>query len=315
MTARNNKWFLYGPFIAAGVILLLWFALWRSGAEAMKRSLAEFREAQAADGIAVDYAPLKPDGFPFFLRGVVDKLSVVKGGTRYECERLFIDALPYALDRIIFSCGGEQRLTTPKRVWMINAPDARASIERDRKRGWMVRAETGKASASAGSIEARIDAATINAAPHERGSQSIDASMRFVGVAVTGPQGGYALDRLDAAGAVSAALPGDGREIKILGLEAVIGETIVKAEGAVFIPVAGDPQGRFDTRIEKPAGLAHLLSDAKLLTAEEAVVAQNGLAMLAVASGGAVSAPVELGNGELRLAGFRLARLSRSPQP
>ncbi len=315
MTRRYNRWFLYGPFIFAGVILAGWFYLWRSGAQTMRRSLDEFVAMRAKDGVTVVHGPLKTGGFPFFLRGAVDQLSIDRGQYRYACDRLYVDALPYARGRIIFSCGAEQRFITPSGAWIIDAKDGRASVERDAQRGWMVRIETGKASAVNNNIEVSVGGATINFAPAQAVTGEFDASMRILDISVTRSSGVYAVDRIDAAATFSKPESGAGRRAAIHGLELAIGDTILKAEGEMALPATGTAQGSFNTRIEKPVGLARMLADAGLLNAEEAITAESGLAMLAVASGGAISAPVELKDGELRLAGFRLARFGSTVQP
>lgn len=313
MKALAGRWFLYGPFIAAGIILAAWFMLWRSGAALMRDSLDEFAAAQKAEGTIVAYEPLSARGFPFYLRGAVQNFSVARGDDRYQCAKLFIDALPYAPDRIIFSCAGDQLLSAAGEVWTINAKDARASVERDDKRGWLAKIETGKASAFNNDIEAMLGGAIINIAPGADGAEGVDATMRLTDIGVTRPASGYAVDRIDAAATVSGAA---GRRIvRLHGLEAVIGDTNLKAEGEIEFPSHEDARGRLNARVEKPAGLAQTFSDAGLLGDKDAKTAEAALAMLAVASGGAIAAPIDIENGEVRLAGLKIARLKSAGQP
>jgi hypothetical protein len=309
-----NRWFLYGPFLAAGVILAGWRLLWQAGAATMREHLEEFAAAQSAEGSAVAYEPLVSRGFPFFLRGVTENFSIARGDARYECDRLYIDALPYAPGRIIFSCGAEQRLIIPDGAWTINAKDARASIERDEERGWMAKADTGGASAFRDDVEVSVGAATVNFAPGAADPALIDVSMRIVKVGVTRPASGYALDRIDAAVSLSGGAPAE-RTVDVHGLEAIIGETVVRAKGKISLLADGDARGRLNARVEKPVGLARALADARLLDAEEAKAAETGLAMFAVASGGAITAPIDLENGEVRLAGLLIANVKPKSQP
>ena len=315
MKAGANRWFLYGPFIGAGVILGCWFLLWRAGAATMRNSLDEFAATQAGEGIAVAHEPLETRGFPFFLRGVTENFSIGSGAERYECARLYIDALPYAPGRIIFSCGAEQRLIAANGVWILDAKDARASIERDKDRGWIAKIESGRASAFNNDVEVSADHAIINIAPGEPDDDRIDASIRIVSFGVTRPASGYAFDRIDAAATVSGGGAAGDRTIEIHGFKAVISETVVNAKGEIFLPAEGDARGRLDAHIEKPAGLVRTLADAGLLDEKDAKTAEAGLAMLAVASGGAISAPIELDGGEVRLAGLKLADVKRKNQP
>lgn len=315
MRAGANRWFLYGPLIGAAIVLGCWFLLWRAGAATMRASLDEFAAAQAENGLAVAYEPLRTRGFPFFLRGAAENFSISRGEERYQCARLYIDALPYAPDRIIFSCGAEQRLITPDGAWTLEAKDARASVERDKDRGWLAKIESGKASAFHNDIEVSADRAIINVAPGAPGDGRIDASVRIVSFGVTRPASGYAFDRIDVAATVSGGGAAGGRIVEIHGFEAVISETVVTAKGEISLAAGGNARGRLDARIEKPAGLAHTLADAGLLDERDAKSAEAGLAMLAVASGGAISAPIEFDGGEVRLAGVKLADLKRKNQP
>lgn len=315
MNAGANRWFLYGPFIGAALVLGCWFLLWRAGAAGMRTSLDEFAAARGSEGVAVAYEPLKSRGFPFFLRGVAENFSISRGDERYECARLYIDALPYAPDRIVFSCGGEQLLIAANGAWTLDAKDARASVERDKDRGWIAKIESGKASAFNNDVEASLDHAIINVAPGEPDGGRVDASVRIVSFGVTRPASGYAFDRIDAAATVSGGGAAGGRTIEVHGFEAVISETVVNAKGEILLAADGSARGRLDARIEKPAGLAQTLADAGLLDKEDAKTAEAGLAMLSVASGGAISAPIELESGEARFAGLKLADLNRKNQP
>ena len=137
--------------------------------------------------------------------------------------------------------------------------------------------------------------------------------MRVVGFGVTRPASGYAVDRIDAAATVSDSA--SGRVVEIRGLEAVIGDTILKADGEIAVPPGDSARGRLNARVEKPAGLAQTLADAGMLDERDARTAQAALAMLAVASGGAVAAPIEIENDEVRLAGLKIAGLKRKDQP
>lgn len=313
MKALANRWFLYGPFIVAGLILAGWFMLWRSGAAHMGLGLDEFAAAQKAEGTIVAYEPLSARGFPFFLRGAVENFSIASGADRYQCAKLFIDALPYAPGRIIFSCGADQHLTQAGGVWTINAKDARASVERDAGRGWLAKIETGKASAFKDVVEASIESAIVNFAPGEGGQGRIDASISIIGLGVTRPASGYAVDRIDAAATISGGA--GGQIVRIHRFDAILGETKVAAEGEIAIPNHESARGRLTARVERPAGLAQTLSDAGLLGEKDARTAQAALAMLTVASGGAIAAPIDVENDEVRLAGLKIARLNRIAQP
>lgn len=314
---RANRWFLYGPFIFAGLVLAGWYGLWRTGAQTMRSSLSEFSEG-AADGVSVHYGALKTRGFPFFLRGAVEGFAVSDSRRlyQYQCDRLFIDALPHALDRLIFSCGGSQSITVNNETWTITANDGRASIERDQARGWMVRAETGSMTAQSSAARISVGAAIVNLAPAPDSLATIDVSLRVVdGEAEMRGGAVVSIERLDAAISVSEEDASGRRTLALKRVESTINQARLAAQGALLVTENGVLSGRLDAKVERPAGLAQALAAAHLLNDDEARATEAGLAMLAVAAGGAVAAPIDFEEGEIRLGGIRLARIMQTAQP
>lgn len=310
---RANRWFLYGPFLVAALALAAWFPVWRAGAGTMREALADFAAAQATRGAVVDYAPLRARGFPFFLRGVVDGFSLRTDDGSYSCSRLFIDALPYQLDRIVFSCGGDQRATVDGRDWKINAADARASIEQDRDRGWIIRSETGAFKAEGSGESYSAQSVMLNLAPGETDSAVLDISFRAVGGAMsTAPE--FEIARIDAALKINQPDAFGRRRIDVLGLEALINGSALTARGALY-EQAGAYEGRLDAELEKPVGLARAGAALGLLTPDETRAAEAGLAMLAVAAGGKIAAPIIIQDETVSLAGVTLGRSARADQP
>lgn len=298
-----NRWLLYAPFIVAGVLLIGWRILWLSGAERMREELEKFAATQAAAGVIVAYEPLKTRGFPFFLRGVVDDLSISKGADRYECARVYLDALPYAGDRLIISPSGAQRIISNKSTWTIVADGARASIESDDARDWVFKAESGASSASSGMVQISVEKALINLAPGVDDPSSIEASMRVFGLKMAAPDRSTFVERADAAAGLSAAGAASERRLTLHGAELIVNEAVLKAEGSLLIQAGRPPQGRLDAEVEKPVGLARAFGEAQILTAEEARAAEAGFAMLSVASGGVIHAPIEIEAGKVSFAG------------
>jgi len=308
-----NRLFLYGPFLVAAIALCAWFFVWRAGADSMREALFDFAEAQEANGAKVDHEPLRAKGFPFYLRGAVGKFSIVSGDDAYECENVFVDALPYQLDRIIFSCGGVQRATIDGMIWTISAPEARASVEKDRKRGWIIRTQSGAVKAESNAGRYAFDSLNLNFGPDKDDPAAFDISLRALGVEISkAPE--TRIDRLDAAIRLSPVDAFSNRRINVLGFEAQIDESLLKAEGAL-VNRAGSIEGRLDANLEKPVGLARAIANFGSLTEEETRAAEAGVAMLAVASGGAIAAPIVIENGEVSLAGLMLGRIGRADQP
>lgn len=315
MSGRVNRWFLYGPFIIAGFLVLGWFASWRAGAALMRENLDGFATAGAAEGYAIAFAPMRVRGFPFFLRGVASDFLITRGDQQYDCSLLYLDAIPYALDRIIFSCGGAQSYAAQGREWTIDAKDAKMSLERDKRRGWIMKMQSGGAAIVSEGQSISIDAAVLNLAPTARGNENIDASLRVTGVRAQAKAGDYAIERFDAAITISTVDSSGRLKIAVHGVEALLGETKLAAKGFLEIPADGEASGRLNARIEKPAGLAQALAAAGLIEKKDAQIADAGLAMLSIAAGGVVTAPIDYANNEVRIAGIKLAQIKKRAQP
>ncbi len=314
--SRANRWFLYGPFIFAGLVLAGWYFLWRAGAETMRSSLSEFADGAAADRVSVSYGALRTKGFPFFLRGAVEDFAVSNGRRHYQCGRLFIDALPYALDRLIFSCGGVQTVIFDDKTWTITAKDARASIERDKTRGWMIKAETGSMTAQSGGARVTVAAAVLNLGPSLESPAGIDVTTRVFNADTTTRDGAtVSIEQLDAAVSISDSDLSGQRQVALHGVKTTINQARLSAQGALVVADDGALSGRLDAKIGTPAGLAQALAAAHMLDGEEARAAEAGLAMLAIASGGSIAAPIDFDEGEIRLGGIRLARIKPAAQP
>lgn len=308
---RTNRWFLYGPFLAFGVFLIFWGVLWRSGVAMMRERLAAFVEDAEAAGVAIRYGAVETKGFPFFLRGVVANFSATKRADRYDCAALTIDALPYAQDRIVFSCGGAQTLTTHGEIWTIRAADARAGVERDRDKGWIAKAETGAFAANSGRERISIERALVNIAPAALGSPALQGSLRGFGIAAAQ----FDVERIDAAFTLAPEDAGGMRKLSIDGVDIVGEGAKISGSGALFLRDGAPATGRIDADIERPAGLARAFEKARMIDAEEARTAEAGLGMLAVAAGGALRAPIDLTADEIRVAGVRIAKRKTAVQP
>ncbi|MCB2111994.1 MAG: DUF2125 domain-containing protein [Parvularculaceae bacterium] len=308
-----SKWLLYGPFLFAAVALCAWWFLWRAGAHAMREALDEFTVTQAASGARVNYEPLRAKGFPFFLRGIARNFSIESGDRAYSCAQTNIDALPYQLDRIVFSCTGAQLIKFGAAQWTISAPDARASIERDSERGWIVRIQTGAAYAESSEIRYAADSLNLNLAPEKGDPATFDISLRAI-AAHASKAPGARLDRIDAAIRLGPADAFETRRIDILGFEAHVGESVLKASGAAYSR-SDSLNGRLEASLEKPAEMARAIAAFGSPNEDEARAIEAGLAMLAVAWGGTIAAPIIIEDGVVSLAGVRLGEISQTAQP
>lgn len=311
MNSRANRLLLYGPLAAFGVFLVFWRLIWGAGESLMRDSLLEFAQAAAAQGAFVTHGALRAQGYPFYLRGSVGDFVMVSGDDRYACQTLDIDALPYAPGRFIFSCRGEQSIRVDGVSWDVIADDGRASIEKDAARGWMLKLQSGPALFKGEAAALSIRSAIVNLAPHETQGDRIDVSFRILELRAEQATRSFAVDRLDAAASV---VP-QRKTAEIHGVEAVIGETSLTLDGSLDYGGGGITAGRFNSTLRKPAGLVRVLSAANLIDSKEAEAAEAALAMLAVASGGSITAPIEISNGDIRLGGMVIARLGERSQP
>ena len=121
-TLLRRRW-LYIPWAIAAIVFLGYFMLWRAGASEMKKAVGAWVEDQREAGYNVSYGTLIADGFPFFLRLHIEDAHIAAHGLwDWQTERLTIDALPYDLNRLIFSTRSQQRIS------VANYGDWRASL-------------------------------------------------------------------------------------------------------------------------------------------------------------------------------------------
>ena len=315
MTKRVSRKYLIIPYAIAGALLAVWFAIWNVGASTMRSKLEQFAADRAAEGGEVAYAPLKTRGFPFYLRGSADDFKIIGGRSEYACARLFIDALPYSPNKIIFSCGGEQTLTSGDAVWIIDASDLRASLERNAERGWLAKIETGAASMTDGITSLSAENAIVNITPHTNGGDEIESSLRLTQFKASDALREQPVERLEAAIVIGGKESDASRPLEIVGVEALFDDATFSAKGRLRISGEGAVTGRLDAKIENPTGVATTLANLKILNERDAKIAGSALAMLAVASGGAITAPVELVEDGVKIAGVRISKADSRRQP
>lgn len=322
-TRASRRW-LYIPFAVAALILFGYFLLWRAGAQQMKEATLDWIGEQRAAGMDISHGAIRAGGFPFFLRVFIDAPDIASPqGWRWRSDALVMDALPYDLNRLIFSPLGEQYLYTDRfGDWTMTVEDLRASIANDRDRQWVFAMTVGEASSiraedgarthlqslvfdfapapgdpttltlnlAADGFEATLDDETVTVASFKTSLMATETQ------ALAGP---------DPAGAWRAA----GGALVVAGFYADIEKTEVALSGALYLDRQHYPEGALNTELKNPAGLARLLRKAGALTPQEADAAAAGLTLAAVASGGKISAPIEFKNGAAQIAGVKIADL------
>ncbi len=345
---RLKRRWLYLPFAVAAVIVTAYYGLWRAGAAEMEKAIAAWAREQRAAGVAVEYAALRRDGFPFFLRIHIDEPSVTSpSGYRWRGERLSLDALPYEMNKVIAWPLGEQTVTLPNaEEWRVSAGDLRVSLATDKARGWVMSASAGgvRARRATDKAEAAVDSLVFDLAPSAEEPTTLVLSLAGEGASYAdGREGGpdqgapgdgngdgisdgnggaidinrvqtvTLLTRSDALqGEASARRWRDaGGALVVNGLIAEVNGAALTLAGEVTLDAAFYPAGALRAELSRPAGLGGLLRRTGALTPQEADAAAAGLAMMALASGGKIVAPVELNNGSAAIRGVKIADLPR----
>ncbi len=323
-TRLKRRW-LYIPFVVAAVIVFAYYLLWRAGAGQMQIAVTDWIADQRAAGFVVDHGAVKADGFPFFLRVHIDDAGIASTGRwRWHADSLTLDALPYDLNKLIFSPTGEQLISVEGYGdWRINAGDLRASIASDEASGWIFAMNVGDATAT------RDDGATLtlgslvfDLAPDAGDITTLTLTLAAAQVEAAIDAEAYTLNRLQTVTSLSkthllssndngAQWRAGGGELIITGLFVNIEETQLSASGEISLDPDNHPAGTVTAEIENPAGLTRMLGKTGALTNNEAEAAAAGLTLMAFAGGGKIAAPIELTDGEAQIAGIKIADLPK----
>lgn len=332
--ARLRRRWLYLPFAIAAVIVLGYYLLWRTGAAEMEKAVAAWAEDQRAAGMTVEYSALIRDGFPFFLRvHVEDPFIETPEGLRWRGERLSMDALPYELNKVIFSPMGAQFVSTPDTGdWRITADDLRASIATDDARGWVLSANAGgvQARREEDGAETTLASLVFDLSPSADDPSTLVLSLAGAGAAFSTMDNGsdnadgsaITVDRLQTVAFLTQShlLQGDmaasqwrdgGGALVINGLIAEIDEAALTVSGEIRLDRDDYLTGALRTELSNPAGLAGFLRQTGALSPQEADAAIAGLSLMALAGGGKIAAPIELKDGQARISGIKVADLPK----
>ncbi|MCI5048618.1 MAG: DUF2125 domain-containing protein [Aquisalinus sp.] len=131
---RANRWLLYGPLAAGGIVFAIYTIIWMVGANIMRDELDNWIAEQQQNGFLVEHGKINVEGYPFVLRGklMAPVYSNPEDGWQWQADRLYVDTLPYNPTRLILMPYGEQvvRVTANRReeIWRINASVLKASI-------------------------------------------------------------------------------------------------------------------------------------------------------------------------------------------
>lgn len=307
---RANTWFLWRPFLVAGAVLIVWYGVWRAGAGAMREALAEFSAREARTGGAVTHAPMRAKGFPFFLRGEIGDFSIARGKYRVDADTLYLHASPLAPARLVLSAAPTLTLSTPDGAWTLRTEGARASIEAT-DAGWLFKAEAAALDAVKKDTAVKTGRGVINISPDPKSAGAYAISFRVIDAAVATARGKTVIARLDA----MLTAEREPRRLVLHGVDAEIGLARARIRGALAADAQGFLAGDIGASVDNPAALAEALRILGAVKPDDARAVEAGLALVAVAGGGRIEAPLTFVDGETRLAGVKIARAPRVGQP
>ena len=319
----SRRW-LYTPFVIAGVVLFAYYLVWRAGAGEMKKAAHEWVAAQNSAGLNVTHGEIKASGFPFFLRLKIETPDIsAPQNWSWRAPVLYLDALPYDLNKLIFSPEGEQHFSAQGiGSWKGHADDLRLSIASDKARGWRfamtVSGAAGTREEDGASYE--LQSLLLDLAPSPDDPFTLSLNFAADSLNLAGGHETIAIEKLHAVlnashtdfltGADALANWRDaGGKVKILHLDTSLENAAVTAQGALGLDAQFYPAGLIETEVKNPAGLAAVMVRTGALTPDEAEAAAAGLTLMALTGGGKITAPVELKEGEAFIGGVKLGDL------
>ncbi len=323
---RISRRWLYAPFAIAALILAGYYLLWRTGAHEMKRAVDAWVIDQRTAGLDVIHGAVTAEGFPFFLRVHIEAPEIAMPGVwRWRAETLFLDALPYDLSRLIISPGGEQ-LFSAEGVgkWRGSAAELRASIANDNTRGWVFAVTAGDATGRRDGDGAsyRLTSLVLDLAPAQGDPTALTLNLAAHGLEISAGGETYEMAQLQTMASLSrtdmlltptpaASWRETGGALTIAHFFTDVENTKIAASGAIQLDQNHYPQGTLKTELQNPAGLAKLLGKTGALSQAEASAATTGLIVIALPSGGKITAPIEFNEGSAQIAGIKIADLPK----
>lgn len=319
--ARAKRLWLYLPFAAGAAILFAYWLLWRTVAGEIKVGVEDWAIDQREAGLDVAHGRVFAEGFPFFLRVHVESPSIEAPGVgAWSTDRLTLDALPYDLNRMIFSIRSDQRLRLDNGGdWTIAADDFRASIANDKARDWVFSMTIANAEALRNDAPALARAGSLifDLSPAAEDRSTMVLSLAAADLAAGDAATPIALDglRTVVAARQAQALSDPavwralGGALVVSGLEAEAGTSRLSVSGAITLDAANRPSGELKSIIAAPGPFIQSLADAGLVEPQSAERTAAALTLAAIAGGGAINAPIVLENGEARIANVAIAHL------
>ncbi|WP_411819100.1 DUF2125 domain-containing protein [Hyphococcus formosus] len=323
-TKKLRRRWLYVPYAVAGIIVIAYYFLWQAGASEMKKAIGNWAADQREIGIDVQYDALKSDGFPFFLRVHVENPKIITQGGEisWYTERLSLDALPYDLNKLIFSSRTEQvTFIDGFGEWRTTAEDFRFSIANDKDHGWKFAATINSLRANRPQDNQTVELETLllGLMPETEGGSTLVLSMKLEELTKLHGQERIDLANMRALIALTqtdllddqALWRENGGALVISGLEAQIEQSKLAVAGQITLDENNAPAGQLNTEITAPAAMIKAIEKLDLLSKDDAEQLSASLTLAAIAGGGKISSPIELENGAASIAGTKIADLPR----
>ncbi len=313
------RW-LYLPWTFASVVFFTYLLLWRAGASEMKKAVNDWAQDQRAAGAVVSYDALKSDGFPFFLRVHVEQPEIEYADQlRWRTDRLTIDALPYNLNRLIFSTRSEQQVRVANgSEWRIETSDFQVSLANDKDRKWKLAANVADASAQrSDGVTANLRRLVFDISPTVADPSIVTLSLDAQSMQIKLRDREFALDALQTVMAASQAphlvdtqnWRDSGGVLLINGLIATVDDASLSLTGELSADQQLFPAGALHTEIKSPATFVALLAAAGALDKNDVETLSSTLTLAAIAGGGKLTAPMILKDGLVQIAGVTVAAM------
>ena len=329
---RKPRKFLYIMMAISIIALVIYTVLWMMGARGIKAAVDDFVVQQRANGMIVEHGAVRSTGFPFLLRTHIENVQMGQPDLwHWRSEALFIDALPYALDRMIFSAAGDQRLEvaslqTPYNIWTGNGDMVRASIAHNKDTQWafVFQIEAASFLSDQGHAEISTRKLVVNVAPLKGELTTIGASLAADHVQwhmpISEENKNMPIDRLEIALDVSHTdqfkdentlrqWAGEGGAVNLHRFVMSDLPAHLAANGAVTINSQGELTGAMTSVLQKPANFLTSLDMIGLVPADQKDAMTAALALSSLAGGGQIKTVFEFRDGQVLANGAPVADL------
>ncbi|MEL6113187.1 MAG: DUF2125 domain-containing protein [Pseudomonadota bacterium] len=316
--------FVIGLTIFTVIAFGLYTVFWFMGARTIKKSVVAFVEEQRAAGSVLTHGAIKSEGFPFLLRTRIDDIDwQMPDAGQWRADALYIDALPYAFDRVIFSPQGTQSLSVPTLAapyqnWTGSGETIRASIGRDAHTGWAFILELKTLLLAANANPARLTLADliVNIHPDQSDGDTLLLTALSGDLQWTEGQAKARLTAVELEAALTDYLTLDleapqvwadnGGMIRLDRLRIADDPAQLTATGRLGLDPAGQPRGQIETVLEKPAPFLETMTSLGLIDTDNRAAISGGLAMASLAGGGRIKSVFMIEKGAVLMDGVPL---------